>query len=130
MTAQRLQRLAAACYLSLFALAMAWRIVLAPPSPEMVAIKLLVHAGPLLFALRGVLHGRRYTFRWSGMLILAYFIHGAASMADGGIVSWLGAIEMALSLGFFAATIGYLRKTGAGMPKREQQLSQPPAPRE
>ncbi|RFA30436.1 hypothetical protein CAI21_05000 [Alkalilimnicola ehrlichii] len=105
--------LAVTCYLSLFALLMAWLIWLAPPAPEYRSIALIFLVGPLLLPLRGILHARRYTFSWSGMLILIYFVHGIASMAAAGPARWLGAIEIVLSLSYFILAIRYLRITGS-----------------
>lgn len=106
-----LQRLALTCYLLLFALLIAWLTVLSPPAPGLVAFSLLLLPGPLLLALRGVLYGRRYTMAWSTLLILFYFAHGVAAMANPGPERWLGAAEVLLSLGYFATAVGYIRAT-------------------
>lgn len=112
MTATTVRHIAIGAHLLLLALIMAWRIAWAPPPPQLIALVLLVHGAPLLMPLRGLLHGKRYTFRWAGMLILAYFTHGVATFgAATTLERWLGGAEAALALIFFVATIGYLRKT-------------------
>ena len=49
-------------YLGTLALLTAWYSWLAPSTHFPVALVLLVLVLPLLFPLRGLLHGRRYTF--------------------------------------------------------------------
>jgi uncharacterized membrane protein len=102
-------RFAMCCYLSLVGLILLWHAWLSPPRPEMISLTLLLHAGPLLLPLRGLLHARRYTFKWSGMLIMAYFIHGVAAAANAGAQRPLGILEIVLSLGFFLGALRFLR---------------------
>jgi uncharacterized membrane protein len=66
----------------------------------------MLKALPLLLPLRGILHGRRYTFQWSSMLILGYFAEGVVrAISDSGLSAKLAIFEIALSLVFFLATI-------------------------
>ena len=97
----------------LVALCLAWELWLAPlrPGGSLMALKAL----PLLLALRGILEGRRYTFQWAAMLILAYFAEGVTrAWAERGASQYLAALETALSLAFFAAAVSYARLTRAG----------------
>jgi uncharacterized membrane protein len=97
---------------ALIALCLAWELWLAPlrPGGSLVALKAL----PLVLALPGILGGRRYTFQWSSMLILAYFAEGATrAWADAGLSRTLALAEVALSLAFFAAAVSYARLTRA-----------------
>lgn len=72
---------------------------------------------PLLFPLRGILHGRRYTFQWSSMLILAYFAEGVVrAMSYTGLSIVLAGIELCLSLLFFVTAIACARMSKAGKP--------------
>jgi uncharacterized membrane protein len=65
--------------------------------------------------LPGVIAGRRYTYQWSSLLILAYFAEGATrAWADHGLSRTLAFGELALSLAFFAAAVSYARLTRAG----------------
>ena len=69
-------RLAAAASLAaLIVLCLAWELWLAPlrPGGSLVALKAL----PLVAPLSGILAGRRTTYQWSCLLILAYFAEGA-----------------------------------------------------
>ena len=110
----RALRLAASGSLvGLLVLCLAWELWLAPlrPGGSLLALKAL----PLSLPIPGVLNGRRYTYQWSLMLILAYFAEGVArAWSERGASQWLAAAEIALSLVFFAAAVAYARLTRAG----------------
>ena len=92
----------------LVALCLAWELWLAPlrPGGSLMALKAL----PLLLAFRGIAEGRRYTYQWSSMLVLAYFAEGVMrTWAEQGLSRSLAVTEVALSLSFFAAAVGYAR---------------------
>jgi uncharacterized membrane protein len=98
--------------LGLMALCLAWELWLAPlrPGGSLLALK----ATPLALAIPGILNGRRYTYQWSSMLVLAYFAEGVMrAWSERGASQWLAAAEIALSLIFFAATVAYARLTRA-----------------
>ena len=89
-------------------LCLAWELRLAPlrPGGSWLVLKTL----PLLVPLFGVLRGKRYTHQWAAMLILAYFAEGVVRAAsETGVAATLAAVEIALTLLFFAAAIGYVR---------------------
>jgi uncharacterized membrane protein len=99
---------ACACLIALIFLALAWELVLAPlrPGGSWLVLKVL----PLLVPLFGVLHGKRYTFQWTTLFIWLYFAEGAArAVSDTGLSAQLAAAQAALSLGYFAAAVAYLR---------------------
>lgn len=105
----------AACGLliALILLCVAWELILAPlrPGGSWLVLKVL----PLLAPLFGVLHGRRYTFQWSSLLIWAYFAEGAVrAYSDSGPAALLAGVEIALSLAYFAAAVLYLRASRSG----------------
>lgn len=107
-----LRLVAAASLLLLFALCLAWELWLAPlrPGGTLMALK----AMPLLLAFRGVAEGRRYTYQWSSMLVLAYFAEGVMrAWSERGLSQSLAAAEIVLSLVFFAAAVSYARLTRA-----------------
>lgn len=109
-----LRRTASASLVALIALCLAWELWLAPlrPGGSWVALKALPLAAPLA----GVLAGRRYTFQWSAMLILAYFAEGVVrAWSERGLAQALAGAEIALSLAFFAAAVGYARLTRASV---------------
>jgi uncharacterized membrane protein len=104
-------RLAAVASLAaLIVLCLAWELWLAPlrPGGTLLALKAL----PLTLPLGGVLSGRRYTYQWSSMLILAYFAEGVTrAWSDRGFSQALACLEVGLSLVFFAAAVTYARLT-------------------
>ena len=106
-------RLAATLALvSLALLCLLWELWLAPlrPGGSLLALKAL----PLALPLAGIARGRRYTYQWSSMLILAYFAEGATrAWSDAGLSRLLAVAEIALSLAFFAAAVSYARLTRA-----------------
>ena len=103
--------------LALIALCLAWELWLAPLRPG--GSWLLLKALPLLLPLRGLLQGRRYTFQWASMLILAYFAEGAVrAFGDGGNSAALAVAEVGLTLIFFVSAICYARVTRESEPRR------------
>ena len=105
-----LRAAASATLIALIALALVWELWLAPlrPGGSLLALKAL----PLVLPLGGILQGRRYTYQWSGMLILAYFAEGATrAWADAGLARQLAVVELVLSLGFFACAVSYARRS-------------------
>jgi uncharacterized membrane protein len=97
----------------LVVLCLAWELWLAPlrPGGSLIALKAL----PLMCPLKGILAGRRYTFQWASLLILAYFAEGVTrAWAERGAPQYLAILEVALSLAFFAAAVSYARLTRAG----------------
>lgn len=104
--------LCGACLIALLVLCLAWEMWLAPlrPGGSFLALK----AAPLALPLTGILAGRRYTYQWSSMLILAYFAEGVVrAWSERGVSQWLAAAETALSLVFFASAVAYARLTRA-----------------
>jgi len=75
------------------------------------SITLLIQIGPLMFPLRGILHGKVYTHAWSMYLALFYFIIGIWYAGD---VSTrvFGVIFSLLSVLFFMGTMLYTRYQG------------------
>lgn len=107
------RRSAGGALVALIALCLAWELWLAPlrPGGSLLALKAL----PLALPLSGVLRGRRYTFQWSSMLVLAYFAEGVTrAWSERGTSQALALAEVILSLLFFAAAVSYARATQAG----------------
>ena len=99
---------AVASLVALVFLCVAWELFLAPVKPG--GSWLALKAIPLLVPLFGVLHGRRYTFQWSTLLIWPYFAEGVVrAWSDRGLAATLAAIEIALALAYFAAAVLFLR---------------------
>jgi uncharacterized membrane protein len=103
---------AAASLAALIVLCVAWELWLAPlrPGGSLAALKAL----PLSLPLAGIFSGKRYTYQWSSMLILAYFTEGVMrAWSETGLSRSLALAEIALSLAFFAAAVSYARLTRA-----------------
>ena len=91
---------------------LAWELWLAPlrPGGSLLALKAL----PLTLPLGGILSGRRYTYQWSSMLILAYLAEGVTrAWSERGTSQLLACTEIVLSVVFFAAAVSYARLTRA-----------------
>jgi uncharacterized membrane protein len=107
-------------YLGTLVLLLAWYGWLAPAIhiPKSMALALLLL--PLLFPLRGLLHGRRYTFSWSCFLALLYFIHGVVEAYTSSITRHLGLLEVFLTSLWFLAAMTYVRLTAGTAGDRKQ----------
>jgi uncharacterized membrane protein len=104
--------IAGASLIALIFLCIAWELRLAPLRTGGSA--LVLKALPLLLPLFGVLRGKRYTYQWSSMLILAYFTEGVVrAWSERGDGRALALAEIVLSLVFFTAAICYARFTRA-----------------
>jgi len=103
---------ACAAWIGLILLGLAWEMFLAPlrPGGSWLVLKVL----PLLAPLMGLLRGRRYTFKWSSLLVWAYLVEGAVrAFSDPGPSARLAVLEIALGAAFFGSAVAYLRATRA-----------------
>lgn len=99
---------AVASLVALTLLCVAWELFLAPvrPGGSWLALK----AAPLLVPLFGVLHGKRYTFQWTTLLIWLYFAEGVVrAYSDRGFSATLAGIEIVLALAYFGSAVVFLR---------------------
>lgn len=106
------QRTAVISLLALILLQVLWELWLAPirPGGSLLVIKALL----LCLPLRGLLHGRRYTFQWSSMFILAFLTEGIMRATSRNQTEvWLAAAEILLSTVFFTAVVIYSRLSRA-----------------
>ena len=106
-----LYSLTLAGYLGTLGLLTAWYAWLAPSIHFPVAYALLFLLTPLLFALRGMLHGRLYTFQWSCFLALLYFMHGVGEAYASETARYLGLLEILLTSTWFMAAMMYVRSS-------------------
>lgn len=101
--------LALGSYFCLLALVIAWNVWLEPSQRFPRALVLLVMASPLLFALRGMLHGKPYTHAWTSFLALAYFAHGVTEgYVDAADRPYAG-MEVLFSVTLFLGCVLYTR---------------------
>jgi uncharacterized membrane protein len=102
---------ACASLAALILLCLAWELWLAPlrPGGSWLALKALPLAAPL----PGVLRGRRYTYQWALLLVLAYLAEGAVrAWTESGPSARLAVAEIALVAVFFTCAIRYVRASG------------------
>jgi uncharacterized membrane protein len=91
-------------------LCLSWELWLAPLRPG--GSWLMLKALPLLAPLFGVLGGRRYTYQWAALLVLAYFAEGLVrALTESGVSARLAGAEVLLSLVFFLSAMAYIRAT-------------------
>lgn len=103
-----LQALSIVSLIALIFLCLAWELWLAPLRPG--GSGLVLKTLPLLLPLMGVLKGRRYTYQWAPMLVLAYFTEGVVrAWSDTGLSAWLAGGEIVLAVVFFFAAIYYAK---------------------
>jgi len=108
MSLKTLQAIASASLIALIFLSVAWELWLAPIRPG--GSWLVLKALPLLLPLMGILKGRRYTYQWAPMLVLAYFSEGVVrAWSETGLSAWLAGAEVVLSVVFFFAAIFYAK---------------------
>ena len=108
-----LRLIAASALVGLIVLCLTWELWLAPlrPGGSYLALK----TAPLAIPLFGILLGRRYTYQWSSMFVLAYFTEGVVrAWSERGASQLLAGAEIALSVIFFVAVVAYARLTRAG----------------
>ncbi len=73
---------------------------------------LVLKVVPLLFPLRGILHGRRYTYQWSSLLACLYLGEGLTRTWTDPLPSkGLAILETALCVVFLISTSFYAKAT-------------------
>lgn len=78
------------------------------PAPLLLAALLI----PLAFPLRGLIRGKPYTYAWTSLLILIYFIHGSVeAWANPASRGW-ALLEIALSVVIYTGAVVYARRRG------------------
>ncbi|MBI5937446.1 MAG: DUF2069 domain-containing protein [Betaproteobacteria bacterium] len=100
--------LSIASLIALILLCLAWELWLAPlrPGGSWLVLKVL----PLLAPLFGILHGRLYTYKWSSLLIWAYFTEACVrGWSDTGLSARLAWAELGLSLLFLVSVVLFIR---------------------
>ena len=99
-------------YFGLLVLLLAWLGWISPPRTLPVSVALFFMTVPLLFPLRGLLHGRPYTFAWASFLSLIYFIHGVVEAYSSPGDRYLALLEILFSLAFYSGSMLYARFRG------------------
>jgi len=101
-------------YFGLLLVILNWFTWIAPPLTMPRAFPIIALAVPLLFPLRGLLHGRRYTHQWVNFLSMLYFMLGVDAWLNAAAgTAWLGALTVLFSLLLFGGTATYARYTAS-----------------
>ena len=87
----------------------AWYGWLAPAARLPVALVLIILVTPLLLPLRGLLHGRKYTYAWSCFLALLYFTHGVVEAYSDALTRPLALLEITFSSIWFLSAMAYIK---------------------
>jgi len=109
MTAQYFKNIALFSYFALMATLIAW-IILGTHSENFPTAAMLIFAlVPLLFPLRGLLHGKPYTHAWTGFLMLFYFSHGIGELYSTQGSIFYPSLEILFSCSTFIASIIFIK---------------------
>jgi uncharacterized membrane protein len=108
-------------YFGLFILMMVWIIWLTPPDTVRLpkSLSLLFLVGPLMFPLRGMLHGRAYTHAWVCFLALFYLFLGISEAWSGSQQPLLTTLEIVFSSLLYLGAMFYARFRGAQLKENE-----------
>ena len=107
-------------WFALFILMLLWNTILAPSQHFPVSLVLIVLVGPLLFPLRGLLHGKPYTHAWSSFLIMLYFIHGIQEAWVNPEERLYAILEIIFSMTFYTSAILYARLAGRAQKQAQE----------
>ncbi len=108
--------------IGLIVLSLLWERWLAPIRPG--GSWLMLKALPLLLPLRGLLNGKRYTYQWSSLLILAYLTEGLVrATSDTGLSQQLAVIESLLAGTYFVSVLMFCRDTRPSLTNPELKRS-------
>ncbi|PHS67606.1 MAG: hypothetical protein COB23_10210 [Methylophaga sp.] len=109
MTAGLLKNIALLSFFGLMASLIAW-IIIAPHSDNYpISAMLLIALVPLLFPLRGILHGKPYTYAWTSFLMLFYFSHGVGEFYSADSFAIYPLLEIIFSVLCFSSAILYIK---------------------
>ncbi len=116
---QFFKHLALASYFGLMITLISW-ITLPDHSDNYPTGALLIIAlVPLLFPLRGLLHGRPYTHAWTTFLMLLYFTHGVGEVYSADGLHLYASLEVLFSSLTFVSSITFI-KLNAKMQRESQ----------
>lgn len=102
------QTIAVSATLALIIVIAVWELGGTPLQPG--GSWMVLKALPLLLALRGLMHGRRYTFQWMSLLSLGYVVEGVVrAWAETHPSRSFALAELVLAVAIFGAAIGYSR---------------------
>jgi uncharacterized membrane protein len=96
-------------YFALMASLLSW-ILIAPHGETFpISAILIIAMVPLLFPLRGILHGKPYTFAWNSFLMLFYFAHGVGELYSASEFTIYPCLAIIFSFLCFTSSIIFVR---------------------
>lgn len=110
MTARNYQLAASVSLIALIFLGLGWELWWAPikPGGSWLVLKSIVLLAPLF----GILRGKRYTYKWTSLLVQFYLLEGLVrATSDSGIAQRLAIVETMLATILFVSVILYIRAT-------------------
>ena len=110
MTARNYQFAASASLIALIFLGLGWELWWAPikPGGSWLVLKSIVLLAPLF----GILRGKRYTYKWTSLLVQFYLLEGLVrATSDSGLAQRLAIVETGLATILFVSVILYIRAT-------------------
>ena len=116
----------AAALMGLFGLIfliLAWNVWISPPTEMPRSLVLLLQLPLLLLPMRGMLHGRPYTFAWATFVALLYFVIGVDNAAIEGREVY-GGLEILFSTLMFMGAMIYTRLESRRLKALEQDSAQ------
>jgi len=116
----------AAALMGLFGLIfliLAWNVWISPPTQMPRSLVLLLQLPLLLLPMRGMLHGRPYTFAWATFVALLYFVIGVDNAAIEGREVY-GGLEILFSTLMFMGAMIYTRLESRRLKALEQDSAQ------
>ncbi|PHS26176.1 MAG: hypothetical protein COA83_03830 [Methylophaga sp.] len=81
---------------------------------------LIIALVPLLFPLRGLLHGKPYTHAWTTFLMLLYFTHGIGEVYSADGFHIYASLEVLFSFTTFVASITFIKLNAQRMRAESQ----------
>jgi uncharacterized membrane protein len=109
-TARHYQFAASTSLITLIFLGLGWELWWAPlkPGGTWLALKSIL----LLVPLFGILRGKRYTYKWTSLLVQLYLLEGLVrATSDSGLTQRLAIVETLLATILFVSVILYIRAT-------------------
>jgi len=104
-----LRQLTLVCYFGLMISLVIW-ITLGDHSADYpTAAWLIIALVPLLFPLRGLLHGKPYTYAWTTFVMLFYFTHGIGELYSASSFALFPFLEILFSSITFIGAITFIR---------------------
>ncbi|OUV62168.1 MAG: hypothetical protein CBC79_06330 [Gammaproteobacteria bacterium TMED119] len=95
-------------YFSLMFGQIIWLVWLNPNPVVPTSLAILFLVGPLLFALRGLLHNRLNTFKWVTLFVWLYFTYGIWNVVSDSQLP-LGLLQIITSLSLFVGAVMHVR---------------------